>query len=281
MRNCKVLGPIEFVDAEGCRVDLVSAAQRRLVAVLSLHACPTVSAGVLEEFVGLSPGALRTSISRLRRLIGPECVVTGSTGYEFRANVDAQEFERLVDGAFAADDVAARTALEAGLALWRGPPYHEFDHEPWAVGERLRLSGLRAAAVEELAVLMLDSGEHVGAIAALESLIVAEPYRDRTRALLIRALADAGRRTDALRAFHDYRSLLIADIGIEPSSDLVALDRAVAVADIGWSGGRADSDPGSDVCGKRAQVDGVTGDHDGTGTGSCKGQVGVHDVGGR
>ena len=251
--------------------------------MLSLHACPTVSAGVLEEFVGLSPGALRTSISRLRRLIGPECVVTGSTGYEFRANVDAQEFERLVDGAFAADDVAARTALEAGLALWRGPPYHEFDHEPWAVGERLRLSGLQAAAVEELAVLMLDSGEHVGAIAALESLVVAEPYRDRTRALLIRALADAGRRTDALRAFHDYRSLLIADIGIEPSSDLVALVpwHGVAVADIGWSGGRADSDPGSDVCGKRAQVDGVTGDHDGTGTGSCKGQVGVHDVGGR
>ena len=52
MRNCKVLGPIEFVDAEGCRVDLVSAAQRRLVAVLSLHASPTVSAGLLEEFVG-------------------------------------------------------------------------------------------------------------------------------------------------------------------------------------------------------------------------------------
>ena len=55
----------------------------------------------------------------------------------------------------------------------------------------------------------------------------------------------------------------------------------VPVAAIGRSGGRADSDPGSDVCGKRAQVDGVTGDHDGTGTGSCKGQVGVHDVGGR
>jgi len=50
--------------------------------------------------------------------------------------------------------------------------------------------------------------------------------------------------------------------------------------DIGRSGGRADSDPGSDVCGKCAQVDGVAGDDDGAGTGSCEDDVGVHDVGG-
>ena len=60
----------------------------------------------------------------------------------------------------------------------------------------------------------------------------------------------------------------------------VAPRHGVPVAAIGRSGGRADSDPGSDVCGKCAQVDGIAGDHDGAGTGSCKGEVGVHDVGG-
>ena len=44
----------------------------------------------------------------------------------------------------------------------------------------------------------------------------------------MRALADAGRRTDALREFHAYRELLAEEIGTEPSPFLIVLDRAIA-----------------------------------------------------
>jgi DNA-binding SARP family transcriptional activator len=227
MSHCSVLGAVDFRAADGRPLQLTSRAQRRLVAVLALHAITMVSGVVLKELLLLSPGALRTSISPLRRLIGAECLATGSIGYEFRASIDAADFERQVGDAFARDDASARTALETALALCRGLPYREFAHEPWAIGEVLRLSELWAAPVEELAVLTLASGEHVAAFAGLEPLIAKEPYRDRPRALLIRALAEAGRSTDALRAFQAYRAVLVADIGIEPSSDLVELDNAI------------------------------------------------------
>lgn len=90
---------------------------------------------------------------------------------------------------------------------------------------------MHAAAVEDLAVLELDAGDSSTALAAIHSLIDHHPFRDRPRALLLRALADAGRRTDALRAFQSYRDLLLDEIGTEPTAALVELDRAIASGD--------------------------------------------------
>ena len=112
--------------------------------------------------------------------------------------------------------------------MWRGDAYAEFAHEPWALAESRRLAELRTGAVEDLAVLLIERGEWSAAIARLESLIAAYPFRDRPRGLLMRALADSGRRVDALRVFQDYRRFLLDEVGTEPSPELVALDRDIA-----------------------------------------------------
>ncbi|MGZ4138088.1 MAG: AfsR/SARP family transcriptional regulator, partial [Actinomycetota bacterium] len=112
--------------------------------------------------------------------------------------------------------------------LWRGDAYSEFAHEEWAAGESRRLAELRAGATEDLVELLLGAGEWTMAIATIESLIDREPFRDRPRGLLMRALADSGRRIDALRAFQTYRTFLVDEIGTEPSALLVALDREIA-----------------------------------------------------
>ena len=91
-----------------------------------------------------------------------------------------------------------------------------------------RLAELRSAAVESLVGLQIDDGEFAAAIAPLEALIAAHPFRDRPRGLLMTALANSGRRTDTLRSFQDYRTYLIEETGTEPSPELVALDRAIA-----------------------------------------------------
>ena len=228
MSQCKVLGAVRVFDSGGRRLTLASQAQRRLLAMLCLRAHSTVRSEVLEEHLGLSSGALRTSISRLRRVIGAEALVSGSAGYELTASVDAVEYGRLVNEAFLSDAERARLCLEQAGALWDGPAYDEFAHEPWAEIEARRLGELHSAAVEELVLLLLEGGEFAAAITTVLPLIDQQPYRDLPRALLMRALDQAGRRTDALRQFQSYRLVLQGEIGIEPSAALVELDRAIA-----------------------------------------------------
>jgi len=225
---CKVLGAIRAFDAEGEELALASERQRRLLAMLCLHSRTVVRSVVLEEHLGLSAGALRTSISRVRRLIGPECLVTGSAGYELRADVDVVAYEELVKAADVSSAAQARRDLEQARGMWDGLPYDEFAHEAWAEVEVRRLSELHAAAMEELVVIQLDAGEDAAAMVALVPLIDEHPYRDRPRALLMRALTQAGRTTEALRHYQTYRAVLSNDIGTEPSAALVELDRAIA-----------------------------------------------------
>jgi tetratricopeptide (TPR) repeat protein len=123
-----------------------------------------------------------------------------------------------------------RAALDDALELWRGDAYGEFAHESWARAEATRLTELRSGAIEDLAELLLDAGEWTAAIAAVQPLIDREPFRDRPRALLMRALADSGRRTDALREFQTYRVVLRDEVGTDPSDAIVRLDREIARA---------------------------------------------------
>ncbi|MGA9277407.1 BTAD domain-containing putative transcriptional regulator [Ilumatobacter sp.] len=228
MGYCTVLGSIRAFDAEGEELALASEPQRRLLAILCLHACSVVRSTVLEEHLGLSAGALRTSISRLRRVIGPDVLVTGSAGYELRVGRDVDEFERLVDRAHVVDDEQARQDLDRACRLWAGSPFDEFAHEPWAEVEVHRLRELHASALEELASVLLDAGENASALVALVPLIDEHPYRDLPRCLLMRALSQDGRTTEALREFQTYRAVLRDDIGTEPSQGCAELDRAIA-----------------------------------------------------
>ena len=228
MSRCKVLGAVRAFDAGGRQLTLASQPQRRVLAMLCLRAQTPVRSVILEEHLGLSSGALRTSISRLRRVIGAENLVSESTGYELKASVDAVEYGRLVNEAFVSDAERARWCLEQAEALWEGPAYDEFAHEPWAEIEARRLGELHSAAVEELVLLLLEEGESAAAVATVLPLIDEQPYRDLPRALLMRALDQSGRRTDALRQFQSYRLVLQGEIGTAPSAPLVELDRAIA-----------------------------------------------------
>jgi DNA-binding SARP family transcriptional activator len=200
--------------------------------MLCLHSRTVVRSVVLEEHLGLSAGALRTSISRLRRLVGAECLVTGPAGYELRADIDVGEYEQLVTAADLSSAEQARCDLERARAMWRGLPYDEFADEPWVQVEVRRLSELHVAAMEELVVILLDAGEDAAAMVELVPLIDEHPYRDQPRALLMRALNHAGRTTEALRHYQAYRSVLRDDIGTEPSAALTDLDRAIATVQI-------------------------------------------------
>ena len=224
----RVLGPLQVIGSNDVPIELASASQRRLVSLL-LARDAVVSADSLAEHLGVSPGALRTTVSRLRRLLSAGTLASVPPGYELHAEtLDARDFEDCLARAGGQAGPRARQLLEEGISMWRGDAYAEFAHEPWALAESRRLAELRTGAVEDLAVLLIESGEWSAAIARLEPLIAAYPFRDRPRGLLMRALADSGRRVDALRVFQDYRRFLLDEVGTEPSPELVALDRDIA-----------------------------------------------------
>jgi WD40 repeat protein/ABC-type cobalamin/Fe3+-siderophores transport system ATPase subunit len=145
---------------------------------------------------------------------------------------DAARFERLVaDGqrrAAAHDLVAALTAFDEALGLWRGPAWAEFADEDFARADAVRLEELRALAIEERAESLLAAGRHAESIGELEAATAAHPLRERPRGQLMLALYRAGRQVEALRAYEAFRRFLAEEVGLEPSPALQSLDDAIA-----------------------------------------------------
>lgn len=226
-----VLGNVRALAADGGVVEVPSASQRRLLGLLALHTPQRLRTDWLADVLEITPGALRRSVSRLRTVLGPDALVTGTTGYALTCPVDAVLFCNEVAKAASASDRIA--TLERAVGMWGGAALEEFEGEDWARGEIARLTEIHGAAVDDLADELISVKRPADAIALLESQIGRYPYRDRSRGLLIRALALAGRQADAFRAFQSYHSVLAAELGTEPSPEVVRIERRVAT---GWDG---------------------------------------------
>jgi len=224
----RVLGPVQLVTSDDEVIDLPSASQRRLLAALAVHAPRPVRTEWLCDVLGITPGALRTSVARLRRAVGDGVLHTSVIGYRLDTAVDAALVSVELGEADGDPD-----AIRRALGRWIGPALDEFADEPWAVAETLRLEELHGSAVEDLVEALIARRRADDAVVAIEPHVMTHPYRDRPRGLLIRALAATGRQTEALRAFQAYRSFLAESVGNEPSAELRRIEQRIAA---GWNG---------------------------------------------
>ncbi|MDQ2678168.1 MAG: AAA family ATPase, partial [Actinomycetota bacterium] len=222
----QVLGAVRFVTDDGESITLPSASQRRLLALLALGAGTTLRSEHLCDLLEVSTGALRTTVSRVRRRLGEHVVVTDAVGYRIGCPVDSALFARAVIAP--ADQGDRLVDLEAALSLWHGDALDEFRHEPWAEAEATRLDELRCLATEERFECLLRRGRSGEVVAELESYLSTHPLRDRPWGLLMEALADQGRRGDALRRYQEYRTLL-EQCGLEPSAAVRSVEQRIAV----------------------------------------------------
>ena len=133
--SVQILGAARAVATDGSFIDLPSVSQRRLVAVLAVHAPRGLRSEWLAEVLAVTTGALRTSVSRARATIG-STIERSSSGYMLNAEVDAVQFCRAVSEAVTAPDRVP--ALQAALDHWHGPALEEFAGEEWADGEIAR-----------------------------------------------------------------------------------------------------------------------------------------------
>jgi DNA-binding SARP family transcriptional activator len=231
----RVLGPLEVVH-DGRVVPLDRRRLRALLAFLLLHANEVVSADrLIDEVWGPEPpktagASLQNYVSRLRKAIGPELLVSQPPGYVLRVDperFDLARFERLVAEARGAEARERAEKLRAALALWRGPALEDLAFEPFARDEVGRLEEARLAALEDSIDAELELGRARELVGELEALVEEQPLRERFRAQLMRALYRAGRQADALAAFQAAREVLTEELGLEPGEELRSLQQAI------------------------------------------------------
>jgi DNA-binding SARP family transcriptional activator len=213
---------------------------RALLAFLLLHANEPVSSDrLIDEVWGPTPAktagaSLQNYVSRLRKAIGAELLLSEPGGYLLRVDperFDLARFERLTAEARGAEPRERAEKLRAALALWRGPALEDLAFEPFARDEVGRLEEARLAALEQRIEADLEVGSAGELVGELEQLVGEQPLRERFRAQLMLALYRAGRQADALEAYQDARRVLMEELGLEPSEELRALQQAILQQD--------------------------------------------------
>ncbi|MGB3481549.1 MAG: BTAD domain-containing putative transcriptional regulator, partial [Mycobacterium sp.] len=239
-----LFGPLT-VEVAGEVVDLRGPRPRAVLTRLAVAGGAVVSPDrIIDDIWAGEPppkalGGLQVHISNLRRVLEPErtrrtparILVSAAPGYALRLPVDAVDtwrFEALLRDAEASTEPAARVGLlRAALDCWSGPVLPEFADTDWASPEITRLTGLRAAAVENHAALGLEFGYEATLIPELERHVADEPLREEAVRLLALALYRAGRQSEALAQLRAARDRLADELGLDPGPALRTLETKI------------------------------------------------------
>ncbi len=238
-----ILGPLQVADDAGTEIRLPTGRLRVLLAGLLTQANHAVPVDELVELLwDGAPSAraartVRVHVVRLRRALGPSAaarIVTQPPGYLCRADedeLDVLRFEKLCHQArSAARERAwprAAALLTEALGLWRGAPLADVPSDLLRQRELPRLDRLRVQAIEDHVDAEMHLDRHEQLVPQLHDLIARYPLRERPRAQLMRVLARAGRRAEALEVYQDARRVLAGELGIEPGPELRGLQERI------------------------------------------------------
>ena len=231
----RVLGPVQLGPPDD-PIPLRGHRRRGLLAALLLRANQPVSTAELIQTLWAEPtraaeSNVRTQVAQLRRLLDdPERLETLSTGYRLTVapdELDLTRFDRLTgaaDTALRAGDAGrAVELLSAARALWRGRALDGTSTSPALTAAADRLEERRLAAVEQWARALIADGRAAEAVPELRTLVVTEPVRERSAALLMTALSRAGEPAAALTVYERVRVDLAERLGTDPAPDLQRL----------------------------------------------------------
>ncbi|MGW6907990.1 BTAD domain-containing putative transcriptional regulator [Streptomyces sp. NPDC054940] len=245
-----VLGPVEVLDGD-VSLDLGPRQRRLLLVRLLIEDGRPVSQHTLcrdlwptDRPTGAS-SSVRAHISRLRAVLDPvrqgrsAMLVSGPAGYALKVPREARDTTLFEDSVARAREAlrnrqlpGARKEIDAALALWRGEALAEAAEHAFAIRERTRLDGALQDAKELQATILVQQGETEQAIDIAEGLVLKDPHRETSCALLMRALYAAGRPVEALRQYERFRDMLATELGLDPSPQLRDLHTAVLRHDV-------------------------------------------------
>jgi len=239
-----MLGSFEVRTDDGTVADVPGTRLRALLIALALEPGRVVSKATLidwiwgEQLPADTANALQRLVSRLRKAL-PEGSIEGQPGgYRLTVEpgaVDAVRFERLVAQARDAEGSRRVRLLREALALWRGAAMADVGMEDSEALDAAvaRLERLRLAALEDRFDAEIGLGQAGELIAELTDLVAAHPMRERLVAALMRALAAAGRDTEALLVYERTRETVADLLGADPSPELSAVHVALLRGELG------------------------------------------------
>lgn len=241
--DIRLLGHLEISDPGGAPVVIPGERQRALLAHLAISFPQAVTSHRLIE--DLWPDTdqrdeshLQVVVSRLRRAVGGDLVVTVPGGYRLDVPTGSIDLGRFRQHTRRGRQLLtlghpgqAAEAFRQALAQWRGPALADLREFGFVSDAARIMEGERIDVVEWLMEAELQAGDHMLVVGELAGLAEAHPTRERLWFLLMLALYRCGRQAEALRAFGRLRTYLGEELGIEPSVELADLEERILLHD--------------------------------------------------
>jgi DNA-binding SARP family transcriptional activator len=208
-----------YLEVEGREVALTLGIQR-LVANVALRGRPSrlSVAGQLwpEVSDGRAQGNLRAGLHRLQASCpGLICGAGGALRLGDQVRVDVRDVTRWALGVLSqganVNDLQAPDGVYAGEIL---PGWYE----DWVALEREQFMQLRLHALEALSDRLTQAGRFGEALYAGYSAVRAEPLRESAHRAIIRVHLAEGNIAEAIGHYKGYRRLLLAEVGVEPTT---------------------------------------------------------------
>ena len=234
-----LLGRFELSGPDGA----ISVMSKKVAALLALLACTPPRPHARDKLMTLLWGShfdaqarqnLRQALTRLRRILGKDARVAVGETVALRPGVvasDVARFEALL-GDGSGNGLQEAVGLYGGRLLGDISIAEEAWTE-WLEAERQRLEGLALDAMVKLGERHLQFGDHGQAREAAQRAIAVSSLREDAHRLMMRALADSGRRADALKHYDQLAALLKLELNVEPDAATLSL-----AADLRKSGQR-------------------------------------------
>ncbi|MGH3783042.1 MAG: AfsR/SARP family transcriptional regulator [Pseudonocardiaceae bacterium] len=172
---------------------------------------------------------VRTYISRLRLILGPDMIVRCPAGYYLQLDPDRVDLTVFDEHAIEARELrrhgqleSSATAWRKALGLWRGPPLPEIPGL-FAENNRHRLIDLHLSALEECWDTEILLGRHTELLVELSAAVRDKPLRESLTRLFMLASYRSGRRVDAIVAFEQIQHRLANELAVPPAPVLQQL----------------------------------------------------------
>jgi DNA-binding SARP family transcriptional activator len=166
-------------------------------------------------------GNLRSALWRLRRaginvLVADKWSLALDSAVMVDLHILEQWATRLIEGTASGHDLAIAPSVVDAMDLLPG------WYDDWALAERERIRQRLLHALEALCGRLTGLGRFADAVDAALLAVSAEPLRESAQRTLIEAHVAEGNLTEARRSYLAYRTLVRRELGIDPSSDLLA-----------------------------------------------------------
>ncbi|MFE4470937.1 BTAD domain-containing putative transcriptional regulator [Leifsonia sp. NPDC056824] len=231
-----VLGPVLVEDRTGTLAEPSGTRGKSLIVALALAPGGRSVPALVDDLWDDAPprqerAALQTLVSRVRTSSADGILESTPSGYALAVGAHGTDLDlaahHLASARAALAAAAHGDALresDSGLALWRGEPGLELAGSRLAEELARTAAELRTELLVARARAARESGDSTTALADLHELLRLRPLDESLHAERMRALADAGRRSDALLAFADVTEAVRERLGTRPGAELVALN---------------------------------------------------------